>query len=64
MPSNNRLSASFGVAGREAGEGYGKLFARADSELYRAKESGRNRICREDKANVVTKFRPKDAQRA
>ena len=64
MPSNNRLSASFGVAARKAGEGYGKLFARADAELYRAKESGRNRVCRVEKANVVTEFRPKDAQRA
>ncbi|MDG5749720.1 GGDEF domain-containing protein [Qipengyuania sp. XHP0211] len=64
MPSNNRLSASFGVAAREAGEGYGKLFARADAELYRAKESGRNRVCREEMANVVTEFRSKDAQRA
>ncbi len=64
MPSNNRLSASFGVAAREAGEGYGKLFARADAQLYRAKEGGRNRVCREETANVVTEFRSKDAQRA
>ncbi len=42
MPDNHRLTASFGVAGRGEGEGYGKLFARSDSALYRAKESGRD----------------------
>ncbi|MGE5952715.1 MAG: diguanylate cyclase [Qipengyuania vulgaris] len=43
MPDNHRLTASFGIAGRGEGEGYGKLFARSDSALYRAKESGRDR---------------------
>lgn len=42
MPADMRLTASFGVAGRLDGEGYGKLFARADAELYRAKDAGRN----------------------
>lgn len=37
-----RLTASFGVTQWRAGEGYGKLFARADAALYRAKASGRD----------------------
>ncbi len=43
MSDDHRLTASFGVAGRREGEGYGKLFARSDAALYRAKEAGRNR---------------------
>ena len=39
-----RLTASFGVSVWEPGEGYGKLFARADAALYRAKDSGRNAV--------------------
>ena len=39
-----RLTASFGVASWREGEGYGKIFARADSALYAAKEGGRNRV--------------------
>ncbi len=42
-----RLTASFGVAQWREGEGYGKLFARADKSLYEAKKSGRNRVCGE-----------------
>ena len=39
-----RLTASFGVSQWRPGEGYGKLFARADEALYQAKRSGRNRV--------------------
>ena len=39
-----RLTASFGVACARPSEGFGKLFARADAALYRAKEAGRNRV--------------------
>ncbi|QZD95839.1 GGDEF domain-containing protein [Qipengyuania gelatinilytica] len=58
MPEDHRLTASFGVAGRKEGEGYGKLFARTDSALYRAKQEGRNRtLCdgdkRREKASVT-----------
>ncbi|MBX7495654.1 GGDEF domain-containing protein [Qipengyuania sp. 6B39] len=63
MVANQRLTASFGVAARQAGEGYGKLFARADAELYRAKEGGRNRVCREDGAGVVAEFKPREERR-
>ncbi|WP_417318556.1 GGDEF domain-containing protein [Erythrobacter aureus] len=47
MPEDHRLTASFGVAGRGEGEGYGRLFARTDAALYRAKEGGRNRTVRD-----------------
>ena len=39
-----RLTASFGVSTRRPGEGYSKVFARADAALYTAKEEGRNRV--------------------
>lgn len=69
MPEDHRLTASFGVAGRKEGEGYGKLFARTDSTLYRAKEEGRNRtLCdgseRREKASVTPLIPGKDAKRA
>ena len=35
------------VRWRGEGEGYGKLFARTDAALYRAKEGGRNRTVRD-----------------
>ncbi len=56
MPDDHRLTASFGAAGRGEGEGYGKLFARTDSALYRAKDAGRNRTVRdgEKQGGVVT----------
>lgn len=44
MSDDVRLSASFGVAGWDSREGYGKLFARADAALYAAKKGGRNRV--------------------
>ena len=44
MPEDHRLTASFGAAGRGQGEGYGKLFARTDAALYRAKADGRNQV--------------------
>lgn len=39
-----RLTASFGVSSRMAGEGYNRVFARADAALYAAKEAGRNLV--------------------
>ena len=47
MTEDHRLTASFGVAERKEGEGYGKLFARSDAALYRAKQEGRNRTLRD-----------------
>lgn len=41
-----RLTASFGVAQQEKGEGYRALFARADSALYASKQAGRNCVSR------------------
>lgn len=39
-----RLTASFGVAAWVPGEGYHPAYERADSALYRAKRTGRNRV--------------------
>ena len=39
------LSASFGVAQVEEGDSVESLFRRADSALYHAKETGRNKVC-------------------
>ncbi len=39
------ITASFGVALRQAGETFDELMARADRALYQAKEDGRNRVC-------------------
>lgn len=39
-----RLTASFGVATAREGETYERLFARADTALYRAKSRGRDRV--------------------
>ncbi|SEQ25477.1 diguanylate cyclase (GGDEF) domain-containing protein [Devosia sp. YR412] len=39
------VSASFGIAGMEAGETLTDLLRRADIALYEAKRSGRNRVC-------------------
>tara|TARA_R110000787_G_scaffold16887_6_gene53392 strand:- start:30620 stop:31831 length:1212 start_codon:yes stop_codon:yes gene_type:complete len=44
LSNDVRLTASFGVATARHGETYEQLFARADSALYRAKSSGRNRV--------------------
>lgn len=44
ISSDVRLTASFGVATCRPQEGFGKLFARADAALYRAKEAGRNKV--------------------
>ncbi|MEM9862772.1 MAG: diguanylate cyclase [Myxococcota bacterium] len=47
-PSSSRalsVSASFGVAALAAGEDLSSLLNRADTALYRAKRSGRNRVC-------------------
>lgn len=42
ISENVSITASFGVACWREGEGYGKLFARADAALYKAKDAGRN----------------------
>lgn len=44
ISENIHLTASFGVTEWRSGEPYRKLFARADSYLYDAKENGRNKV--------------------
>lgn len=56
MSDDVRLTASFGVAGWDSREGYGKLFARADAALYAAKKTGRNRVIGEGWNDEVTGF--------
>jgi diguanylate cyclase (GGDEF)-like protein len=49
------VTMSFGVSAsvRGAAFGYESLFARADRALYRAKQEGRNRVCRSDDATAL-----------
>lgn len=44
FPGGIRVTASLGVAGRRLGESFAPLLARADQAMYRAKQSGRNRV--------------------
>jgi diguanylate cyclase (GGDEF)-like protein/hemerythrin-like metal-binding protein/PAS domain S-box-containing protein len=44
FPGGIRVTASLGVAGRRPGESFAPLLARADKAMYRAKQSGRNRV--------------------
>ncbi len=43
-PRAGRITASFGVAERAPGESFSAFYRRADDALYRAKETGRNRV--------------------
>ena len=58
--SDVRLTASFGVAAWIPGEGYGKVFARADAALYQAKNSGRNRVCLPTSDTSIAEATPSD----
>lgn len=45
--SNLRITVSIGLAQLQADDALNQLIARADRALYRAKQSGRNRLCEE-----------------
>lgn len=44
LPTGTRVTASFGVAARTAGEPLAPLLRRADEALYKAKQSGRDSV--------------------
>ncbi len=44
-PTAGRITASLGAAQWRNGESADSWLARADAMMYRAKESGRNRVC-------------------
>ncbi|MEO7497865.1 MAG: GGDEF domain-containing protein [Massilia sp.] len=56
-PEALRVTASFGVAQHDASEEIGQVIKRADEQLYRAKNSGRNRVAA-DTGHVIRKSRP------
>lgn len=45
LPDGQSVTVSLGVASWEEGENLDLVLSRADAELYRAKQSGRNRVC-------------------
>lgn len=47
------VTLSIGVAESRLGEPYATLLKRADEALYRAKNSGRNRVCRAETGNTA-----------
>lgn len=44
QPGGGAVTASIGVAALRRGESYDELFHRADASMYRAKQTGRNRV--------------------
>jgi two-component system cell cycle response regulator len=50
-PLSQPVTASFGAAQRAAGETWDALLRRADRALYRAKRSGRDRVCTDPAAD-------------
>lgn len=53
IAAEHRLSASFGVARYRSGADPKKVFVRADTALYRAKEAGRNCVIVADERDAV-----------
>ena len=48
IPEVGQMTASFGVASYREGDSIDSLVNRADDQMYRAKQTGRNRVCCED----------------
>ncbi len=53
-PLVGKFTASFGVADRKKGQTYHQLYQKADAALYKAKESGRNRVEVSEADNLKT----------
>lgn len=53
FPFGSRLTASFGIAQHQTHESLALLVERADKALYRAKETGRNRVCAEGQTDQI-----------
>ena len=47
------ITVSAGVSEAKKGDKFRDVFKRADNALYRAKQSGRNQVCRAGKANIA-----------
>jgi diguanylate cyclase (GGDEF)-like protein len=45
LPTDFRITGSFGIAEHHAGDSIDQTLARADAALYEAKRAGRNRVC-------------------
>lgn len=52
-PAGLHVTASFGVAQHRACDEVGVVIKRADTELYRAKQAGRDRVCADIKADAI-----------
>jgi len=48
IPDVDHLTASFGVSEYRAGDTVDSVVHRADEQMYRAKQAGRNRVCSEE----------------
>ena len=61
ITSDIALSSSFGVATMRSGESYASLFSRADEALYKAKSTGKNKVCSAG-LGVVVKLKTDEKQ--
>ncbi|QDT63400.1 bifunctional diguanylate cyclase/phosphohydrolase [Calycomorphotria hydatis] len=58
-----KVTASFGISTMERGDSVESLCRRADKALYRAKETGRNRVCTLTNADIENERKPNDSKK-